>query len=235
MDSCHDLPVGGFPEVEGTPPVRGEEVLHILVRAGVLPARSLLDVSSSKLPCLDSFRTEDVSIDLVESVPLPVWTRPVERIRCPAVIKARKGFLDPSPRGVASSLPAPSSIGLCGAVTRVGLVWPLSVRDWRDVAPSLGREGYRVPPKSGERVVAVVAGWPNPNLSPRGRECLPDEVSGGGVDVFVLDVDVVPCEGIRCVLLVESERSLSVSGVPGSGGVFGVWSGCKIRSSAPWV
>ncbi len=74
------------------------------------------------------------------------------------MIEARKGFLNPSASGVVSSLSLSAPIGLVGAVTGVGLVWPLSERDWRDVAPSRGREGYVVSPKSGERVGAVVGG-----------------------------------------------------------------------------
>ncbi len=58
--------------------------------------------------------------------------------------------------GVASSLSLSAPIGLVGAVTGIGLVWPLPKWDWRDVAPSRGREGYRVSLKSGERVGVVL-------------------------------------------------------------------------------
>ncbi len=74
------------------------------------------------------------------------------------MIEARNGFRKRSASGVASSLLLLSSIGLVGAVTGVGLVRPLSVWDWRDSVPSRGREGYRVLPKSGERVADIVCG-----------------------------------------------------------------------------
>ncbi len=156
MDSGHELPVGGMSEVEGISPVNCKKVFHAFSQSCMVPASSGFDVGSSKLPCFDSFRTKDVSVDLFELVPLKVVAPPVERVCRLAVIEVRKGFLDLSTSGVASPLLSSSSIRLVGAVTGVGLVWPLSERDWQDVAPSLGREGYVVSLKSGERVGAVV-------------------------------------------------------------------------------
>ncbi len=166
MDSGHDLTVGGASKMEGRSPVGREVVFHVLACSCMVPAGSGLDVGSSKLPRLDSFRTEDVSVDLFECVPLVVGPLPVEGVRELAMIEARKGFLDPSASGVISSLSLSAPIGLVGAVTGVGLVWPLPEWDWRDVAPSLSREGYRVSPKSGERVIAVVAGRARPSPRP---------------------------------------------------------------------
>ncbi len=140
------------------PPVCGEEVLHVLAGPCMLPAGSGFNVHSSKFPGFDLLRTEDVLVDLFECVPLPVGSFPVEGVHVLAMIEARKGFLDPSASGIVSSLSLSAPIGLVGAVTGVGLVRPLPEWDWRDVAPSLGREGYRVSLKSGKRVVSVVVG-----------------------------------------------------------------------------
>ncbi len=158
VDSGHDLPIGRGPKVERRPPVRGEVVFHVLAGSCMVPAGPGFDVCLSKLPCFNLLWTEDVLVDLFECVPLVVRPLPVEGARVLAMIEARKGFLDPSASGVVSSLSLSAPIGLIGAVTGVRLVWPLSEWDWRDVVPSRGREGYRVSPKSGERVGAVVVG-----------------------------------------------------------------------------
>ncbi len=236
VDPGHDLAIGGSPEVEGQPPVHGEVIFHILAASCVLPAGSGFDVRSSELPCLDLFWAEDVSVDLLECVPLIVRPLPVEGVRVLAMIEARKGFLDPSASGVGASLSLSSSIGLCGAVTGVGLVWPLSKWDWRLVAPSRGREGYVVSLKSGERVGAAVGGRVVLSPRPWSGQCRPGDVGRRGIDVFVLDVDVVGGEdGVGGLLLVLRESSLSISCVPGACGVFGVVMGVRRCSIAPWV
>ncbi len=195
-----------------------------------------LDICPSELPCLNALRPKEALVDFLEGVPLVVGPLPVEGVHVAAMIEARNGFLNPRASGVAASLSSSSSIGLCGAVTGVGLVWPLSEWDWQDVASSLSREGYRVAPKSGKRVSAVVAGGANPSPSPWGVQCLPEEVSGGGVDLFALDVDVVGGEdgvgGLSCILC---EGSFSVPGVPGPDGIVRVVIGLSRRSIAPWV
>ncbi len=128
--------------MEHCSPVGGEVVFHILTRPCVVPASPGLDVGSSKLPGFDLFQTEDVSVDLFECVPLVIGTLPVERVCVLAMIEVRKGFLDPSASGFVSPLSSSAPIGLVGAVTGVGLVWPLPEWDWRDITPSRGREGY---------------------------------------------------------------------------------------------
>ncbi len=72
MYSCHEFPVCGGAEVEGCSPAGGKEVVHVLPTSSVLPVCPGLNVGSSKLPCLDSFRAEDISVDLYECVPLVV-------------------------------------------------------------------------------------------------------------------------------------------------------------------
>ncbi len=130
-------------------------------------------------------------------------------------------------------------IGLVSAVTAAGLVGPLSERDWQDIVPSRGREGYVVSPKSSERVVVVVIGGKESVPHPRSTQGLPDEVSEGGVDLFVLEVDVVGGEdGVAIVSRVLFNGTFPVPGVPcpdGEVGVIRVASGASIRSIAPWV
>ncbi len=158
MDPCHEFPICRGTEVEGCSPAGGEEVVHVLPGPSVLPVCPGLDVCPSKLPRLDSFWTKDVSVNLYEHVPLVVGPLRVEGVGRCAMIEARNGFLKPSASSVGASLLLSSSIGLVGAVTGVGLIRPLSERDWWDSVPSRGREGYHVSPKSGERVVDVVRG-----------------------------------------------------------------------------
>ncbi len=134
-----------------------------------------------------------------------------------AMIEARKGFLDPSASRVASSLSLSAPIGLVGAVTGVGLVWPLPEWDCRDVAPSLGREGYVVSLKSSERVGAAVGGRVEPSPRPWSGHCPSGDIGWRGIDVFVLDVDVVEGEdGVGGLLLILSSSSFSVSRFPGA-------------------
>ncbi len=144
--------------MEGCSPVDHEVVGHILTGPCVLPAGSGLDISASKLPGLDSFWTEDVSVDLFEFVPLKVGSLRIEGVCWAAVIEARNGFHERSASSVGFSSLLVVLIGLVGAVTGVGLVRPLSEWDRRDSAPSRGREGYIVSPKRGERVVDVIGG-----------------------------------------------------------------------------
>ncbi len=145
MDPCHEFPICGGPKVEGRSSTGGEEVIHVLPRPSVLPVCPGLNVCSSKLPCLDSFWTEDLSVDLFERVPLVVGPLRVEGV-------CRCAMIEPSASGVGASLLLLSSIGLCGAVTGVGLIRPLPEWDRRDPVSSRGREGYCVSPKRGERV-----------------------------------------------------------------------------------
>ncbi len=164
MDSGHEFSIGGMAEVEGHSPAGGKEVVHVFSRSLMLPVCPGLDVGSSKLPCFDSFRTEDVSVNLFECVPLVVGPFRVEGVCRAAMIEARNGFRERSASGVCSSWSV--MIGLVGAVTSVGLVGPLSEWDSRDSVPSLGREGYVVSPKSGERVGAAIGGQMEPIPSP---------------------------------------------------------------------
>ncbi len=53
--------------------------------------------------------------------------------------------------------------------------------------------------------------------------------------MFILDVDVVGCEGVGGVLLILNTSPLCISGVPGPCRVFGVISGVRRRSIASWV
>ncbi len=236
MDSGHELPVSRMPKVEGHSPVRCEVVLHVLTGSCVLPAGSGFDVRSSKLPGFDSLWTEDVSVDLFECVPLEVGPFPVEGVRRLAMIEARNGFLDPSASRVCSSLELSVLSGLVGAVTGVGLVWPLPKWDWRDIAPSLGREGYVVPPKSSERVGVTVVGRVKPSPRPWSGQRLSGDVRWQGIDVFVLDVDVVEGEdGVGGLLLISSKGSLSVSWFPGARGVVRVVIDVRRCSAAPCV
>ncbi len=158
MDPCHEFPIGGLTKVEGRSPACGKEVVHVLAAPPVLPVCPCLDVCPSKLPCLDSFGTEDVSVNLYECVPLVVRSLCIEGVCWAAMIEARNGFLERSTNGVGSSSSLSSPIGLVGAVTGIGLVRPLSEWDWWDLVPSRGREGYCVLPKSGERVMDVIGG-----------------------------------------------------------------------------
>ncbi len=144
-------PSVGWPKWKGGSPVCCKEVLHVFPGSSVLPACPGLDVRSSKLPCFDSFWTEDVSVDLLECIPLVVWPLRVEGVCCAAMIEARNGFHEHNASGVGSSLSSSLLIGLVGAVTGVGLVRPLSEWDRRDSVPSRGREGYVVLPKSSKR------------------------------------------------------------------------------------
>ncbi len=149
------------------------------------------------------------------------------------MIEAQNGFRDWN-IGVGSSLSLLSSIGLVGAVTGVRLVRPLSERDRRDSVPSHGREGYVVSPKSGERVSAVIGGRVEPIPSPRDGQSPSDEVGGRGVDVFILDVDVVGGEdgGVPLVLVAGP---LTIPWIPGSHGIVRVVNGARRHSIAPWV
>ncbi len=222
--------------MEGRSPIDCEVVLHVLACSCMVPAGPGLDVCSSELPCFDLLRTEDVSVNLFKCVPLVVGPFPVEGVRVLAMIEARNGFLDPSTSGVVSSLSSSAPIGLVGAVTGVRLVWPLSEQDWQDVAPPLGREGYRVPPKSGERVLAVVVGRARSSPRPWSGQCPSDKVGGRGVNVFVLDVDVVGGEdGVRDVSRILCGGAFSIPWIPGPHGVVRVVNGVTRRSIAPWV
>ncbi len=58
-----------------------------------------LNIRSSELPGLDALWTEDLSVNILELVPLIVGPLPVKGVRVAAMIKARKGFLDPSTSG----------------------------------------------------------------------------------------------------------------------------------------
>ncbi len=70
--------------------------------------------------------------------------------------------------------------------------------------------------------------------SPGDGQCLPGEVGGQGIDVFVLNVDVVSGkEGF--VPRVLHEGSFSIPWIPRSGGIVGVVIGANMRSIAPWV
>ncbi len=235
MDSGHEFSIGGVAKVEWRSPVDGEVIPHILVRPSVLPVCPGLDICSSKLPCLNSFGTEDVSVDLFECVPFEVGPLRIEGVCHAAMIEARNGFLNWRV-GVASSWSSVvAPIRLIGAVTAVGLVRPLSKWDCLDSAPSRGREGYVVAPKSGERVGAAVGGQVEPSPRPWSGQRPPGDVGGRGIDMFVLDVDVVGGEGVKHILHVLCESSLAVPCVPGAGGVYGVVSGVRRRSIAPWV
>ncbi len=142
MDPCHELSIHRVSEMEGSSPVDRKEVVHVLPAPSVLPVCPGLNICSSKLPGLDLFWTEDVSVDLYECVPLVVGSLRVEGVCCAAMIEARNGFRERSVSGVGSSLSLSSLIGLVGAVTGVGLIWPLPKWDRRDSVPSRGREGY---------------------------------------------------------------------------------------------
>ncbi len=232
MDSGHEFTVGGMPEMKGHSSVGGEVVIHVLARSSMLPARSGLDIRLSKLPCFDSLRTEDVSVNLFECIPLVVRSLRVEGVCCAAMIEARNGFRDRN-ISVGSSLLLP--IGLVGAVTAVGLVRPLSKWDRRDSVPSRGREGYVVLPKSSERVSAAVAGRVEPSPSPWDGQRLSGEVGRRGVDVFALDVDVVSGEWAGGISLILCEGSFVIPCTPGAGGVVGVINGLRRRSFTSWV
>ncbi len=195
----------------------------------MLPGSSGLNVRSSKLPCFDSLRTEDVSVNLFECVPLVVGSFDVEGVCWATMIKAQNGFRDWNVGGGSSS-----SIGLVGAVTGVGLIRPLSEWDRRDLVPSRGREGYVVSPKSGERVADTVGGRVEPSPSPWYSQGLPGEVGGRGVNLFWLKIVIVE-DGNGEVPLNLSESSLSVPWIPRSRGVVGVVIGANMRSLAPWV
>ncbi len=149
------------------------------------------------------------------------------------MIEARNGFRDRSANGVGSSLSLLST-RLIGAVTAVGLVRPLSEWDSRDSVPSHGREGYVVSPKSGKRVADIVGGRVEPIPSPWDGQCLPGEVGGRGVDVFVLDVDVVGGED-GLVPRILRKDSFPIPWVPRTGGIVGVVNGVRRRSITPWV
>ncbi len=221
--------------MEWHPSANREVVGHVLPCSCVLGTGPGLNICPSELPCLDALRTEDFSVDGFEFVPLVIGPLPVEGVHEAAMIEARKGFLDPSTRGVVSSLLLSAPIGLVRAVTGIGLVWPLSERDWRDIAPSCGREGYVVSPKRGERVSAAVGGRVEPSPSPRSGQCRSGDVGRRGIDVFVFNVNVVPGKGTGSVLLILSNGSFSVSWFPGARGVVGVVIGIRRRSIALWV
>ncbi len=150
------------------------------------------------------------------------------------MIEVRNGFRERSVSGVGSSLLLSSWIGLVGAVTGVGLVRPLSERDWWDSVPSRDREGYRVSPKSGERVVDIVGGQMVPKPSPWDGQGLPGEVGGRGVDLFGLEVVVVE-DGDGLIPLVLRESAFSIPWIPRSRGIVRVIIGVNIHSIAPWV
>ncbi len=150
------------------------------------------------------------------------------------MIEARNGFHERSASDVGSSWSLLLLIGLVGAVTGVGLVRPLSVWDRQDSVPSRSREGYVVLPKSGERVVDVIGGGMVSIPNPRDGQCLPGEVGGRGVNMFVLDVDVVSGEDgvVPCIL---REGLFSIPWIPDSHGIVRVVIGASMRSIAPWV
>ncbi len=236
MDPCHELPVCGGAEVEGCSPAGSEEIVHVLSRSPVLPVCPCLDICLSKLPCLDSLWSEDLSVDLYERIPLVVRSLRVEGVCWCAMIEVRNRFLEPSASGVSVSLSLLSPIGLIGAVTGIRLVRPLPEWDRRDSVPSCGREGYCVLPKSGKRVwgVGIVGRRVMPELSPGDGQCLPGKVGWGGVDLFGLEVIVVE-DRDGLIPLDLRESSFSIPWIPRSCGIVRVASGASIRSLAPWV
>ncbi len=176
VDSGHELAVGGMSKMERRSPVCREVVGHVLVGPCVVPAGSGFNVRASKLPGFDLFWTKDVSVDLFELIPLIVGSLRIEGICRAAMVEARNGFLNWYV-GVGSSLSSVvAPIGLIGAVTSVGLAGPLPERDVLDLAPSRGREGYVVSPKSGERVGSAVRGGMVSIPNPWDGQCLSGEV-----------------------------------------------------------
>ncbi len=75
---------------------------------------------------------------------------------------------------------------------------------------------------------------PIPN--PRDSQCLSGKVGRRGVNVFVLDVDIVGAEdGVIGVSRVLCAGLFVIPCAPRASGVFGVVSGARRRSIVPWV
>ncbi len=73
-----------------------------------------------------------------------------------------------------------------------------------------------------------------PIPSPGDGQCLPGEVGGRGIDVFVLNVDVVGGED-WFVPRILREGWLPIPWISRSDRVFGVVIGASMCSIAPWV